>query len=449
MTLPGRNRGKILQIASMSARDEAPAVRDETLKDFPVEIAFVIDSTRSMQPYIDEVRDAVAAFTEEVGSGPVGERMRFALVEYRDSTDLVPELEFVAETRLDFGPEATAEAFLGAIGQVQATDVSSQGFNEDALAGLHKAITELNWSEENGAKLIFLVSDAGPRFENLTIADMMEQEMHALAEEKDIAISAWHLRTEGGAFDHASAETAYRELSSFGGIEAYNAVELGDANAFRAMLDAQVEVYGQILEGAQEGLRADEIEEIDRNSPAYGIGHAMQLAFLGAANGAQAPDVFDGWLLREDIPRFDTPGLDIRIMLTRNQLSTLSTVVETMIAELDASILDPTTFFDRLQTALALLAQDTSRIAEANLEVLGDAVGNLLSDLPYQSDIMDMTREDWIGAGGPGQLALNQRLRSKLRAYQDIYADAGLWTALDEAAPPGEHVTLVSLDLMP
>jgi len=136
-------------------------------------------------------------------------------------------------------------------------------------------------------------------------------------------------------------------------------------------------------------------------------------------------------------------------MLTRNELSTLSQVVRTMVDEMTDGVLDPTSFFEQMQGAMALLSQDSSRVAIQELDVLGDAVAAYLAVLPYQSDIMELTEEEWISLGGGGQQALKNRLKSKLLAYEDIFADPSLWTTLDPSAPEGEQVSLIKLELMP
>ena len=446
--LPGRNRGNILQIAAMSANKEAtlePSTGTD-LSQMPIDIVFVIDTTQSMQPYIDETRAAARQFANEIAGTEASERMRFGIVEFRDNIDLAPRLEFAARIALPLEDGSNAEAFAKAIDTVEDADANSDGFNEDAIAGLHKAITELDWSE-TGAKMIYLVTDAGARLEDTTIPNIQLPEVRSLAEEKGIVISTWHLLTSSGVFDHAGAANDYKELSRFGNQSTYRGIDQGDPAAFQDALESEIGLFQAMIEAAQDGLMADEIDndEIDKEDLRRGL--ALQLAYLGQIGGGAAPDVFSGWTIDRGIPQFQNPALEIRIMLTRNELSTLSRVVRTMIEEMDAGVLDPTSFFQQMQNAMALISQDPSRVAE--LGVLGDAVGAYLAELPYRSDIMQLTEEEWISLGGGEQQALKNRLKSKLRAYEDINADPSLWTALDPDAPEGEQVSLIKLDLMP
>lgn len=447
--LPGKNRGNILKIASMSLPEDSGQQTSEVdLSQMPIEVVFVIDTTRSMQPYINGVQSAAADFAQRIEGTAASERIRFGLIEYRDNIELAPGLEFVTDIALALSETSDVSAFVDAIGQVEATTANSDGFNEDALAGLHVAINDMNWSGQ-GAKFIYLITDAGPREENTTIENMRPAQIRDLATERNIAIFTWHLLTSNGAFDHGSAGDIYRQLSQFSTANVYTPIDQGDPQAFTNEIASQIDKFAQIVEGARAGLRADELDDADPEDPALQIGLAMQLAYLGEVSGTSAPDVFEGWTIDRGIPQFQNAGLDIRIMLTRNELSTMSRVVETMIINMEDQVLDPTTFFEQMQTAMALLSQDSSRVATSELNVLGDAVGAYLAELPYQSEIMSLTEEGWISLGGGGQQALKNKLRSKLRAYQDIYADPALWTALDAEAPEGEHVSLIRLDLMP
>ncbi len=448
--LPGRNRGNILQVAAMSANkeDPLPQVTQPDLSEMPIDIVFVIDTTRSMQPYINETREAAQQFANEIAGTEASERMRFGIVEFRDNIDLAPGLEYPTKIALPLNETSDASAFVEAINNVNATEANSDGFNEDAIAGLHTAITELDWSDV-GAKMIYLITDAGPRLEDTTLADVQMPEIRGLAEEKGIIISTWHLLTSDGGFDHAAASNDYRGLSQFESQSTYVGIEQGDPDAFQDVLESQINLFTTMIEYAQNGLSADQIddEEIDEEDRRLGL--AIQLAYLGQTGAGTAPDVFAGWTIDRGIAQFQNPALEIRIMLTRNELSTLSRIVSTMIDEMDAGVLDPTTFFQQMQGAMALLSQDSSRVASQELQVLGDAVGAYLAELPYRSDIMQLTEEEWISLGGGEQQALKNRLKSKLRTYEDIFADPSLWTSLDPDAPEGEQVSLIKLDLMP
>jgi hypothetical protein len=80
---------------------------------------------------------------------------------------------------------------------------------------------------------------------------------------------------------------------------------------------------------------------------------------------------------------------------------------------------------------------------------LGDALGEYLTDLPYQSDVLRVTQEDWDRMGGGAQRQLIDGLQAKLAFYEDWHNTPANWTAPYEGAPDGEYVSALPLSQMP
>ena len=66
-------------------------------------MVFVIDSTISMEPYIDRTREAVRRIYDTVEKAGIGRQVKFGLVAFRSSTKAVPKLEYVAKVYADPG----------------------------------------------------------------------------------------------------------------------------------------------------------------------------------------------------------------------------------------------------------------------------------------------------------------------------------------------------------
>lgn len=116
-----------------------------------IEVAFVLDATGSMGPYIVEARQRIRSVAESLAAGDPAPQVRFALVAYRDHGDA-----FV--TRVD--------PFTADIDTMRAhldrTEAAGGGDTPEAvLEGLHAAVTELGWSQDREVlRLIYLVGDA-------------------------------------------------------------------------------------------------------------------------------------------------------------------------------------------------------------------------------------------------------------------------------------------------
>jgi serine/threonine-protein kinase PpkA len=83
-----------------------------------------------------------------------------------------------------------------------------------------------------------------------------------------------------------------------------------------------------------------------------------------------------------------------------------------------------------------------SAIADSEL------VPSFLKLLPYRSDVLRLSEDNWLDRGPTGQALLVSELERKLRAYQDIYQDQRKWKDLG-ADDPGLDVYPVPLDVLP
>jgi Mg-chelatase subunit ChlD len=120
-----------------------------------IDIAFVIDSTSSMQPVIDAAKSKIRGIAGWIRGGDPQPCVRFAIVAYRDLGD-----EYV--TRLyGFTPD---------VGQVekalnQTTAEGGGDEPEHVVQGLRRAVSELAWDESAKLKILFLLGDAPPHLD--------------------------------------------------------------------------------------------------------------------------------------------------------------------------------------------------------------------------------------------------------------------------------------------
>ncbi len=456
--LPSRRTGKVLEVASIPL-DVNPLsgkkTREEILRDFNVGILFAIDTTTSMGPYIQRTQKAVQALHEKISKSEIASRASFGLVGFRASTKLVPKLEYVTKTFQKLDRKAGADAFVKAIAKMEAAKISSGGFDEDSLAAVNAAITEPDWGEFGG-RYVILVTDAGPRTDKTaSIPNLNPKELSTLAQEKGVALFTLHLKTPQGKSNHDSAEGAYRALSRFGGQELYYPVPEGNVDAF----ESQVGKLAEALIGQVRQTVDGKLAEANASAKATGgvdgkanlVGMAMQLAYLGEKEGTKAPDVFNAWMLQHDLTDLDKAALDVRVFLTKNQLATLRDVAKAIVekGETTSALLDPNAFFGQLRSAVAAIARSSDRVVNAEFESLGDALGEYLAGLPYQSKIMGITERDWVTMTGGPQREILDGLKAKIRLYEKIHDTPALWTALYPGTPEGEKVYAIPLDAMP
>jgi len=443
----------------------APAEKPPTLppdpaalRDYKGAVVFVIDTTVSMAPYIARTREAVQRVVARIGGTALRDNFRFGMVAFRDHMGGDARLEYV--TRLVSQPDfaAAPDAILGAIAGVGEAPVSNEGFDEDAMAGVKLALDQMDW-RGFGGRFVVLITDAGTRdaTDPKSATRLGPREINALArsEANQVAIYTIHLRTPEGRSNHARAERQYRELSQHGGTEPlYFPIAEGDLGHFGAtidrMSDALLGTVAQTLGRPIGGIAPPQSAEERRLAAQTEIvGNAMRLAYLGRVRREAAPDVVRSVVLSEDAsdPAPERRPVEPRILLTRNQLSDLAQTLRAVMEAGNAARIAPDTWFSRIRAATAASARDPRRMAE--FQRLGGAFGEYLEDLPYRSEIMEITQDEWVAMGAGRRREILNGIEAKLRLYEEYNRQSALWVSFDGGRDPGEAMYPLPLDALP
>lgn len=452
---------RLLEVISAPAQQAPPPPADpDALRNYRGAVVFVVDTTISMGPYIERTREALKRVVDRIRDTALRDNFRFGMVAYRDHLGGNPRLEYV--TRMISMPDLAeaSDAILPRLSQLAEARESNEGFDEDALAGIKLALDEVAW-QQYGGRFIILVTDAGAREakDPRSQTQLGPEEIRQLAqsEAKQVAMFAIHLKTPEGRNNHASAERQYRELTRRGAAgELYYAINEGNLNQFGNAVDAMTDALlaqvaaavGRPIAGIRPPQNATERRIAEQ---AEIVGTAMRLSYLGRARQQAAPDVVRSFVLDQELnpadPKPERRPLDVRVLLTRNQLSDLAATLRSIIQAQAAARLAPETFFQRVRAAAAATARDPRRMAE--FQRLGGAFGEFLLDLPYQSQIMEFTQEEWNSMGAGRRTEIVNSLEAKLRLYEEFNRQPSLWVSFDGGRNPGEAMYPVPLDALP
>ncbi|MCZ8279185.1 MAG: VWA domain-containing protein [Acetobacteraceae bacterium] len=452
---------RLLEVISAPAQAAPPPPADpDALSNYRGAVVFVVDTTISMGPYIERTREALKRVVDRIRDTAVRDNFRFGMVAFRDHMGGNPRLEYV--TRMVSLPDLAeaSDAILPRLSQLAEARESNEGFDEDSLAGIKLALDEVPW-QQYGGRFVILITDAGARDakDPRGQTQMGPEEMRQLAqsEAKQVAIYAIHLKTPEGRNNHARAERQYRELTRFGAAgELYYPINEGNLNQFGQTVDALTDaLLAQVAAAVGRpiaGIRAPQSAAERRLSEqAEIVGTAMRLSYLGRERQQTAPDVVRSFVLDQELnpadPRPERRPLDVRVLLTRNQLSDLATTLRNIIQAQAAARLSPESFFERVRAAAAATARDPRRMAE--FQRLGGAFGEFLQDLPYQSQIMEFTQEEWNSMGAGRRTEIVNALEAKLRLFEEFNRQPSLWVSFDGGRNPGEAMYPVPLDALP
>lgn len=459
---------RLLNVASVSKADPNAKPADDVnqLKGFNASVVFVIDSTISMGPYIDRTKEAVNKIYDKIKQEHLQDQVKFGLVSFRSNTKAVPGLEFTSKIFADPNQVKDGADFLQKVAGLKEAKVSSSLVDEDAYSGVLSAIDNINWSPF-GARYIVLITDAGAidGSNKLSSTGLDAKQLRLEAGNKGIALYTLHLKTPSGKADHAKAEGQYRDLSNFDSTQSnlYQSVDAGDLKAFGQQVDTLAAAITDQVKSAYMGdaaIGSALYSKDDGKKPAPEdklledtalIGHAMQLAWLGKKNDTQAPLVFKAWISDRDLIKQNIPTTDVRVLLTKGQLSDLSDVVSQILQAANEGMISPNKMFERLRTVAATMGADPNQLKQQDNAKINDlgVLGEYLADLPYRSDVLNLDEETWKSWDGLSQEKFIRTLSTKLRYYQKYNADVDRWVELAKGSDPRDRVYPVPLEMMP
>ncbi len=292
---------KLIEVASIDpGLDPLNTAAGEAGRTPPAElrtaIAFVIDTTISMRPYIEQSLSVVRDIYDKLEKSPNGDKVAFAVVAYRSNVALTPGLEYSSRVISDFKTVRDRASLEHALAAVREASVSSHSVDEDAMDGVKTAADKLSW-EGYSSRVMLVVSDAGALkgSDPHAATGMDPTEMADYLRANKIWPTVMHIKSPKNRANHAPAEQAHRELSRLSdGNASYIAINASTPAAGAAAFDkagkALADSYSQLAEATAAGKlltkpaaralssdpeqRARQLAEI--------TGYAMQLEFLGS-----------------------------------------------------------------------------------------------------------------------------------------------------------------------
>ena len=447
----------LMEVASVPLKAAPPgdADADARAAAFDVGIVFVLDTTQSMETYIARTQKVLQNTVERIAGTEIGKLVNFGAIGFRDNPEAVPELEY--RTRVLAGMERrdTQQPVIAALGSAKVAVANSPGFNEDALAGVEDAIDKIDWQQADSgnpidARYIILVTDAGPKDPRDPNArsQIGVEELQADAEGKNIVTMTLHLKTPtGGEANHAYAESQFRTLSTFAGRQYYFPIEGGSEEAFEGVatrLVTAITDHVRVARGEGAVLSDDEAGE-----DLLALGRAMRLAYLGAQNDTQAPDVIRGWVSDKAVEAPQALAVEPRLLITKNEMATMAELLDNLVrlGEQAQGTEDAMSFFTQVRGVISDMATNPDRRINANAETLGGAL-EYLEALPYRSQLLQMTEDRWAQSAMIRR-AIIDGMRQKLTQYRKWLFDPEVWTALHEDSTDGELVFAMPFDVLP
>ncbi|NUT90062.1 protein kinase [Pseudomonas corrugata] len=452
---------QLLNVASIDPGNTPRAASNNTpiltanADAFRTAVVLVVDTTVSMQPYIDQVRDVVHELQTRIAERGELDSVSFGLVGFRNSTKKTPGLEYVAKTLITLEQGRDPQRFLDLARQVKASTVSSHSFNEDAFAGVMEAVEDMDWSGYGG-RLILLVTDAGALRKNdpFSTTQMNEAEVRQAALGKQIKIYALHLLSDAGKKTHAGAQSQYRTLTADANPQ------IGDlyipvAGADVRKLGERVDEIGTVFADLVHQVRSNKERAVPQLGAApsladksAAVGYAMHMDFLGHKAASQAPQLVSAWTADRDLTNPALPAFQVCVMLTKLQLNDLQQSLKLIVDAARKTQSSPKDFFQEIASASAYMSRDPSALRKGGNLADGGILGEYLEGLPYRSKSLNMTQDLWLSLSVAEQEDFIDELDSKIRLYETFHNDLANWVRFGDAEP-GDALYRVPLSTLP
>ena len=422
-------------------------------------VAFVIDTTISMKPYIEKTKEFIHNTYNALEKSPLAEDLSLGVVAYRNSTRHDQNIEYVSRVVSPLTPVSGRQVMERGLNDLDEAKVSTHAFNEDAFAGIMSAIERLDWNPY-AIKLAVLITDAGAirNDDKYSSTGLNEEEMRDLLAQKGIRLLVVHLQTEAGKrHGLAKTEKQYRTLTSvkdanlksvYLPLPAYNAQTA--SQQFGKLSKAMVNILLKIMKQNAEGQMTQKPEAVAAATPeekmaqiAQCIGYAAQLEFVGSEKNTQAPRMLEAWAVDKDLVSLSegkpTEALSVTVLLNKRQLDSLAYQLQTVVdAAKSARDIDSSQLFQRIVSLSAQTVRDPNKLQEggsaANIAELG-VLPEFLEGLPYVSWIMGMTAEGWSAMSSMEQDAKIRELESKIQLYKEYHNDTANWKSFGSPDP--------------
>ncbi|MBC8209932.1 MAG: VWA domain-containing protein [Gammaproteobacteria bacterium] len=486
----GNEQARLLEIASVpleSGQKVAPpapasnpadsVVSEQRPRQYRSGIHFVIDSTVSMGPYIDRTREAVRKVYGSIARQGLNNQVNFGLTAFRDNIELVPELDYLTRTFVNLEQGADSSEFFSRVNTLEPSSVSSRDYREDAYAGIKAAIDNSNWNDFD-ARYVVLITDAGPRESDDVYGKtrLSATALRQLAYDKGISIWVLHLRSDSPVANHERAEALYKKLSYYPGIgDFYYGVELGKVDEFGNVLEVLANQITQQVMATINGVlpipipdqpepqkvvtaapktEAPKSQLAQLQTRVARLGNALRLRYLQKEAGEPIPKVFNAWMVDRDFSNPQKSLVDIRVLLTRDQLSDLKSVMQQVLDLAEEGVLTPSGFLNDLKSLAASVSRDPSSVA-SNISSEGGNLADLgymreyIDDLPYTGEVMNLSLASWEEWSAKEQIEFMHRLEGKINYYQALHDHTDLWVTPGGGSVNGNSMFPVVLDLLP
>ena len=440
---------------------EKGKLEGEAASALTVDLVFVMDMTRSMQPFIDGTKKALAELARKISNADVKQKVRFGLIGYRDDIKKVKALEYTAK---NYTPDLVdVDRFVELLEkEAKVTSIGSVDYAEEAYAGIELGL-KAAWNP-NSLRFIYLVGDASSHEvgheQNTTGKDA--NILRLAAKDANVHILALHLLDPRMPSDHNLARKQFSVLSKIEGSEesALVQIQTSERQSFTAAVENSAGVIFRTITRAQSRATIPSEGQADNDSADSKEGAAGKarkkmeklmasalIEYLGKE--ANPPKDIIVWTLDRDLKDPAVRSLEVNVLVNKEQLSDLISSIDRILKAMARVQVSQMQFFEALQGLASQTMKDPESIDSAGQLADSGLLPAYIASLPYKSEILSLTDQMYASMTAEERSVLESSLRAKLQQYRDINEAVDGWIRLNETDPESSKVYPMNLDYLP
>ena len=434
-------------------------ISGDAAKALGIDLVFVMDMTRSMQPFIDRTKQTLTELARTVASKNVKQKMRFGLVGYRDNASKIPALEFTVK---NFTPDLLeVDPFVALLeGEAKATTFGSVDYPEEIYAGIEMGLASA-WNE-GSLRFIYLVGDASAHEANheQSTTGKDANVLSLAAKDTNVHILAVHLLDPRMPLDHDLAKKQFSTLSRIEGSEesALVQIQTDDEQSFANVIENSAKVIFDVITQAQSGAVITAGGDTSAGDKDKDVGTVAKqkmdklmdtalVEYLGRE--ANPPKDIIVWAVDRDLTNPAIRSLNVRVLINKAQLSDLINAIDQVTQAMARAQVSQMQFFEALQGITTQAMKNPEAINVSRRLAYAGLLPAFIQSLPYKSEILSLTDEMYASMTAEQRSGLESSLRAKLQQYRDINEQVDGWVRLNETDPEGSKVYPLILDYLP
>ena len=446
---------------SAATENTATSTEPLTAKNMSLDLVFVMDLSRSMGPIKDQVLKTIRQIAEATSGNPnfKDSMIHFGFWGYRDDMKACPGIEYLTHDYTAEGLQTAAE-FVKTLEKAKETRIDSVDYAEDVLAGMKDAIEKTKW-RESAARAIILIGDAPGREPGKTdpfsrrkdkpvgtAAEMGTNEIRGLADKHRVSVGTAYVNVPRYKEHLPIARQQFDALATGENKRATAILNMGKAGDFENFSREVITwLVAQTMVANQGG---SEIKPATNGqSFATALFQNARVHWISEAHKVGVTNEMSGWVLDKDLKDPALDSVKPCVMLTRQQLDSVRSILENVVAAGMSAKGTSTAFFSALQSTVMATQKNADMLNNINMLADSRFVPTFLKDLPYRSKVLTMTNEYWQSMQQDEQDEFISNAQNKLKFYKAVYDNLDLWMKPDASCDESQMLTPIPLEQLP